>query len=56
LAAAVVTVSEVEERPDGVKLATTFAELEPETLAAVKQYAADMAFLKKELRSATEKR
>jgi anti-anti-sigma factor len=53
---AVVTVSEVEERPDGVKLAATFAELEPETLAAVKQYAADMAFLKKELRSATEKR
>jgi anti-anti-sigma factor len=53
---AVVTVSEVEERPDGVKLAATFAELEPETLAAVKQYSADMAFLKKELRSATEKR
>src|SRR5262245_46714579 len=53
---AVVTVSEVEERPDGVKLAATFSELEPETLAAVKQYAADMAFLKKELRSATEKR
>ena len=46
---------EVEERPDGVKLAATFVELEPETRAAVKQYAADMAFLKKELRSATEK-
>jgi hypothetical protein len=53
---AVVTVSEVEERPDGVKLAASFSELEPETLAAVKQYAADMAFLKKELRSATEKK
>ncbi len=53
---ATVTVSEVEERPDGVKLAATFAELEPETRAAVKQYAADMAFLKKELRSATEKK
>jgi len=53
---AMVTVSEVEERPDGVKLAATFTELEPETRAAVKQYAADMAFLKKELRSATEKR
>ena len=52
---AVVTVSEVEERPDGVKLAATFAELEPDTLAAVKQYSADMAFLKKELRSATER-
>lgn len=53
---AVVTVSEVEERPDGVKLAAGFSQIEPETLAAVKQYAADMAFLKKELRSATEKR
>jgi len=53
---AVVTVSEVEERPDGVKLAATFSQIEPETLAAVKQYASDMAFLKRELRSATEKR
>jgi len=53
---AVVTVSEVEERPDGVKLAAAFSQIEPETLAAVKQYAADMAFLKRELRSATEKR
>lgn len=53
---AMVTVSEVEERPDGVKLAATFSELEPETRAAVKQYATDMAFLKKELRSATEKK
>jgi anti-anti-sigma factor len=53
---AVVTVSEVEERPDGVKLAASFSQIEPDTLAAVKQYAADMAFLKKELRSATEKR
>jgi anti-anti-sigma factor len=53
---AVVTISEVEERPDGVKLAATFSQIEPETLAAVKQYATDMAFLKKELRSATEKR
>ncbi len=50
---AVVTISEVEERPDGVKLAATFSSLEPETQAAVKQYAADMAFLKRELRSAT---
>ena len=53
---AVIMVSEVEERPDGVKLAATFAEIEPETLSAVKQYASDMAYLKKELRSATEKR
>lgn len=53
---AVITVSEVEERPDGVKLAATFTQIEPETLTAVKQYATDMAFLKKELRSATEKK
>jgi len=53
---AVVTVSEVEERPDGVKLAAGFSQIEPDTLAAVKQYASDMAFLKKELRSATEKK
>jgi len=51
---AVVTVSEVEERPDGVKLAATYTEIQAETLAAVKQYASDMAYLKKELRSATE--
>ncbi len=50
---AVVTISEVEERPDGVKLAATFSEIEPETRTAVQQYAADMAFLKKELRQAT---
>jgi len=50
---AVITVSEVEERPDGVKLAATFSEIEPETRQAVQQYAQDMAFLKKELRQAT---
>jgi anti-anti-sigma factor len=53
---AIVTVNEVEERPDGVKLAASFSQIDPETLAAVKQYAADMAFLKKELRSATDQR
>ena len=51
---AVVTVSELEERPDGVKLAATFSEIEPETRQAVQQYAADLAFLKKELRNATQ--
>ena len=51
---AVVTVSEVEERADGVKLAATFSEIDPETREAVQQYASDMAFLKKELRQATE--
>jgi anti-anti-sigma factor len=51
---AVVTVSEVEERPDGVKLAGTFSEIEPDTRSAVQQYAADLEFLKKELRQATK--
>ena len=48
-----VTVSELEERPDGVKLGARFVEIEPETRQAVQQYAADLAFLKKELRQAT---
>ena len=51
---AVVTVAEVEERSGGVKLMATFAELAPETRQAVQQYATDIAFLKKELRQATE--
>lgn len=50
---AVVTISEVEERPDGVKLAANFSEIDPEIRTAVEQYAKDMAFLKKELRQAT---
>ena len=53
---AVITVSEVEERPDGVKLAARFSQIEPDTLSAVKEYAKDLAFLKKELRTATEKK
>ena len=51
---AVVTVSEIEERPDGVKVAAGFREIDPETRQAVQQYASDMAFLKKELRKATQ--
>ena len=50
---AVVTVSELEERSDGVKIAARFSEIEAETRRAVEQYAADMAYLKKELRQAT---
>ena len=48
------TVSEVEERAEGVKLAASFSEIDPETRQAVQQYAKDMAFLRKELRQATE--
>jgi anti-anti-sigma factor len=51
---AVVTIREVEERPDGVKLAANFKQLDPETKKAVQQYATDMAYLKKELRKATK--
>lgn len=51
---AVVTVSELEERPDGVKIAARFTQIDPETQRAVEQYAADMAYLKKELRQATQ--
>ncbi len=51
---AVVTINELEEREDGVKLGASFSEIEPETRRAVQQYASDMAFLKKELRQATQ--
>ncbi len=51
---AMVTVSELEERPDGVKVAARFSEIDAETRRAVEQYAADMAYLKRELRQATQ--
>lgn len=50
---ATVTISEVEERPDGVKIGASFSEIEASTRAAVQQYAEDLAFLKAELRKAT---
>ena len=51
---AMVTINEVEERPDGVKIGAAFSEIDTETRAAVEQYAEDLAFLKSELRKATE--
>ncbi len=51
---AVATISEVEERADGIKVQATFKEIDAETRASVKQYAADMAYLKEELRKATD--
>jgi hypothetical protein len=51
---AVVTISEVEERAEGVKLGANFSEIDTETRNAVQQYAEDIDFLRKELRSATE--
>lgn len=49
-----ITVTEVEERPDGVKIGALFSSIDDETRAAVQQYAEDLAYLKKELRQATE--
>ncbi len=47
-------VTALEERADGVKVSADFEQLDDETKAQVRQYASDMAFLKKELRKATE--
>ena len=46
---AVVTVEDIHERPDGVKIGAGFSEIDQETRNAVQQYADDLAFLKKEL-------
>jgi len=51
---ALVTVHGLEERPDGVKISANFGEIDDETRKAVQQYSEDMAFLKQELRKATE--
>ncbi|MEO0650862.1 MAG: STAS domain-containing protein, partial [Planctomycetota bacterium] len=45
-----VVVTEIEERPEGVKVAAEFAkQVDDETLQAIRQYASDIAYLKKEL-------
>ena len=45
-----VVVTEIEERPEGVKVAAEFAkQVDEETLQAIRQYASDIAYLKKEL-------
>ena len=49
-----VAVSFLEERSDGVKVGCDFGEIDGETQSAVEQYAKDMAFLKEELRRATD--
>ncbi len=50
-----VEVTVLEERPEGVKVGANFTEIDTETRDAVRQYAQDMAFLKEELRKATDK-
>jgi anti-anti-sigma factor len=52
---ALATVAEIEEREDGVKVGAAFSKIEKDALAAVKQYAIDMKFLKEELKKATGK-
>lgn len=49
-----VEINQVEERADGVKVGCEFAEIDDETRQAVRQYSQDMAFLKDELRKATD--
>lgn len=48
-------IREVEERADGVKVGASFTQIDNATRDAVKQHASDMAFLKEELRRATDK-
>ncbi|MDP6838806.1 MAG: anti-sigma factor antagonist [Planctomycetota bacterium] len=47
-------VEDLEERADGVRVGLRFSEIDDETVTAVGQYAKDMAFLRDELRKATE--
>ena len=49
------TIEEVEERADGVKVGATFSDIDDETREAVRQYAKDLAYLKDELRKATDR-
>ena len=51
---AVAKVSEVEEREDGVKVKACFSDIDEETRGSIRQYAADMSYLKEELRRATD--
>jgi anti-sigma B factor antagonist len=46
---AVVTVEEIDERPDSVRVGAGFSEIDGDTRTAVQQYTEDLAFLKKEL-------
>jgi hypothetical protein len=47
-------VEDLEERADGVKVGLRFSEIDETTVAAVGQYAKDMAFLRDELSKATD--
>ncbi|MFT5284600.1 MAG: anti-sigma B factor antagonist [Planctomycetota bacterium] len=49
-----VTVTEIDERENSVKIGASFKSIDKETSQAVEQYATDMAFLKSELKQATD--
>lgn len=51
---AIVTVTDIEERPDGVKIGASFSEIDDEARQSVQQYAEDLRFLRQELDTATE--
>ena len=53
---AVCVVTEVEERPDGIKVGASFKSLDQATRDAIQQYASDLAFLKEELKKATDRK
>jgi anti-anti-sigma factor len=49
-----VEIDSLEERAEGVKVGARFHEIDDDTREAVRQYSEDMAFLKQELKKATE--
>ncbi len=49
-----VEVDSLEERPEGVKVGANFTDIDDETREAIRQYSKDMAFLKEELKKATD--
>jgi anti-sigma B factor antagonist len=46
---AVLTITSIEERPDGVKIGASFSEIDDATRDSVQQYAEDLRFLRQEL-------
>jgi hypothetical protein len=49
------TITEVEERTDGVKIGATFSKIDDKTRDAVKQYSADLRLIREEVRRAQGK-
>ena len=49
------SVAEVDVRPDGIKVDARFTSIDKETKEAIQRYATDLAFLKDELRKATDR-